>query len=235
VLRLLGALLIGLVALMILQPAMLLLAKSLGWRGDDQSLNLIYGTLGVHGGALVGVLVFLRLHGLTWRTGLGLRIENAGSAFRWGLGAAVVFLPVAWVLGQLSVLMLEAFGIEAPQQSVVKLLQELRSPVMRVYLGVFALFLAPIAEEVLFRGIMYPALKQVGLPRAALWITSLLFAAIHINLMSFVPLLVLALVLVFVYERTDNLLAPILAHSLFNAANLFVLLAFPKAANASPP
>ena len=49
--------------------------------------------------------------------------------------------------------------------------------------------LAPVAEELLFRGILYPAIKQAGFPRLALWGTSLLFAAMHMNLVTFVPLL----------------------------------------------
>ena len=43
------------------------------------------------------------------------------------------------------------------------------------------------------------------------------------NAPTFVPLFVLALALTWLYEKTDNLLAPITAHSLFNAANLVVL------------
>ena len=37
------------------------------------------------------------------------------------------------------------------------------------------------------------------------------------------PLFVLALVLTWLYEKTDSLLAPIAAHALFNAANLVLL------------
>ena len=44
------------------------------------------------------------------------------------------------------------------------------------------------------------------------------------NLVTFVPLLVLALVLTALYERTNNLLAPITAHVLFNALNFVMLL-----------
>jgi membrane protease YdiL (CAAX protease family) len=84
--------------------------------------------------------------------------------------------------------------------------------------------LAPVAEEVLFRGILYPAIKQMGRPRLALWGTSLLFAAVHMNVVTFVPLAVLALVLTVLYERTNNLLAPITAHVLFNALNFGMLL-----------
>ena len=44
------------------------------------------------------------------------------------------------------------------------------------------------------------------------------------NLAILVPLFVLALTLTWLYEETDNLLAPILAHSLFHAANFVALI-----------
>jgi membrane protease YdiL (CAAX protease family) len=44
------------------------------------------------------------------------------------------------------------------------------------------------------------------------------------NVVTFVPLAMLALVLTMLYERTDNLLAPITAHVLFNALNFATLL-----------
>ncbi len=84
----------------------------------------------------------------------------------------------------------------------------------------------------LFRGIIYPAIKQSGFPRAALWGTSLLFALIHLNLANFVPLVVLALMLTWLYERTDNLLASIAAHGTFNAANVIYLFASEHAQHA---
>src|SRR5207248_2674530 len=82
-------------------------------------------------------------------------------------------------------------------------------------------FLAPVAEESLFRGILYPFIKQMGHPRLALWGTSILFGAIHLSLVVFVPLTLFAVVLVFVYEKTDKLIAPILMHVLFNTVNFF--------------
>jgi membrane protease YdiL (CAAX protease family) len=41
--------------------------------------------------------------------------------------------------------------------------------------------------------------------------------------MIFLSLTVLAVILTLLYETTDNLLAPILTHSLFNLANFFWL------------
>jgi membrane protease YdiL (CAAX protease family) len=94
---------------------------------------------------------------------------------------------------------------------------------MRVYLGAFAVVLAPVAEEFIFRGMLYPFVKQLGSPRLA-WVgVSFAFALIHDDAATFVPLFVLALALTWLYEKTDNLLAPITAHALFNATNLIVL------------
>jgi hypothetical protein len=94
----------------------------------------------------------------------------------------------------------------------------------RLALGVTAILLAPVAEEIFFRGVLYPAIKQAGFPRVAWWGTALFFAVVHVNLVTFVPLTVLALALIALYERTDNLLAPITAHAMFNALNFTTLL-----------
>ena len=93
----------------------------------------------------------------------------------------------------------------------------------RVYVGAFAVVIAPVAEEFIFRGVLYPFVKQLGSPRYAFFGINAIFALIHLDAATLVPLFVLALALTWLYERTDNLLAPITAHSLFNAANLIVL------------
>jgi membrane protease YdiL (CAAX protease family) len=233
VLKLLGFLLLGLGGIIILNTGLLTLVKQSGISTDDKSISLVLGTLGIHGGALLGVFVFLRVYRLSQSDGLGIRFEDTGRAIRFGVITALLVLPMAWGLGQLIVFVLKQCGIEAPQQDSIKLLMEMTSPWLRVYFGVFAVFIAPVAEEVLFRGIFYPAIKQAGMPRLALWGTSLLFGAIHANLMSFIPLVLLAVVLVKIYEATDNLLTPIIAHSVFNAANLIVLFVFPEVADPS--
>jgi len=98
---------------------------------------------------------------------------------------------------------------------------------MAAFQGVFGsngpFFVVPAAEEMLFRGLLYPWIKKAGFPKLAFWGSSLLFALIHLNLMTFLPLFVLALILTALYEKTNNLLAPITAHTLFNAVNLVML------------
>jgi membrane protease YdiL (CAAX protease family) len=52
----------------------------------------------------------------------------------------------------------------------------------------------------------------------------------HFNMAAFVPLVLLAVILTFLYESSGSLLTPIATHSMFNAANFFYLL-FPDALN----
>ena len=94
-------------------------------------------------------------------------------------------------------------------------------------MGLIAVLIAPIGEELLFRGIIYPTIKRLGYRQLALWTNVLLFAAIHANLPIILPLIVLALALTWLYEKTGNLLAPIAAHATFNALQFALFFIIP--------
>lgn len=228
--RLAGWLAFGLCGAMLAVSAAQAVAARLGFSGANDAIATVLGAMLVHGGILA-VLVALRPHPQSpvGPVGMfGIRPARAGLAIRAGVVTALLMLPVAWLLGQATVLVVEAAGFSAPPQLAVERLRESESSGLKLFIAAFAVLLAPVAEEVLFRGVLYPAVKAMGRPRLALWGTSLLFGFIHFNLMTFVPLVVLALVLVRLYEQTDNLLAPIAAHATFNAANVVVLFLVPE-------
>lgn len=185
----------------------------------------IISSLSSHGAMIVLAGCLLREHGVGWAWGFGLR-NRLGQAVLLGAVAAGVLFPLTRELDKALVLILErlpGLGVEPEVQQTVKVIQQAVFWPSRLALGVMAIVLAPVGEELLFRGLLYPWIKQAGFPRMALWGTAILFAAIHINLVLFVPLLVLALALTALYEWSDNLLAPIVAHSVFNALNLALL------------
>ena len=140
-------------------------------------------------------------------------------ALKLGLLAGICFLPVGWGLQSLVAWLMQHFNMPVEEQQAVQVLRHTTAPLSAMVLGVIAIFVAPAAEEMMFRGILYPAIRQAGYPRVALWSTSLVFAAMHMNIPSFVPLLLLALLMVFIYEHTNNLLSCIVAHSFFNVTN----------------
>jgi membrane protease YdiL (CAAX protease family) len=184
---------------------------------------VLLGTLGFQGVTWVLIPFFLRHHQVGWREFLGFDKGQWPRALLLAAVITAVILPVAWGLQFVSVKALTRLGWPPGEELAVTLLTNAKFWWLRVYLGLFAVVLAPVAEEFTFRGVLYLFVKQLGWPRLA-WISvSLAFALIHDDAAAFVPLFVLALALTWLYEKTDSLLAPMAAHALFNAANLVLL------------
>ena len=202
---------------------------------DKALVTLVATVLGFQGAAIVWVHFFLRKHEISWGEGFGFAHRNFGQCVIIVLLALPVVLAGVVVLGKASEwVLLELHGhlrwewLKPQSQSAVQLLQE-QWPVSLVALqGFVALVVAPVAEELLFRGVLYQAIKQRSHRQAALWITAILFAMIHFYPVGFLSLIFLAVILVFVYERTKNLFAPILLHSLFNTVNFILIVTQPK-------
>ncbi|HEY1490434.1 MAG TPA: CPBP family intramembrane glutamic endopeptidase, partial [Verrucomicrobiae bacterium] len=195
-----------------------------GFRHDRSFGNILAGTLCFQGASWLLIPFFLRQHGTGWVAAFGFRGPKLKHALLTALGFIIVVLPVVLLLQYASVSMLDKLGFPSEDQTAVKLLTDAKSAWTVVYLGVFAVVLAPVAEEFIFRGMLFPFIKQLGRPKLAWLGVSFLFALIHMNAPTLVPLFVFALGLTWLYNRTDNLLAPITAHALFNATNLAVLL-----------
>jgi membrane protease YdiL (CAAX protease family) len=94
-------------------------------------------------------------------------------------------------------------------------------PMGKVLIVLSAVVLAPLTEELFFRGLLQSLLRNFMSPWAAIVISSVLFALMHLSaIRSVLPLLLLSLVLGFAYERHGRLSTPILIHALFNAVML---------------
>jgi membrane protease YdiL (CAAX protease family) len=187
------------------------------------TLQMVVATLSFQGMTLVLARQFIREHGTSWVDAFGLK-NHWLTALLLGVIVACIFLPIGINLQWLAAkFILPHLRIAPEEQQAVKTLQMATGLLDRLGLGIVTILLVPPAEELLFRGVLYPWGKRVGFPRLALWGTSILFGAVHMNLLSFVPLTLLAVCLALLYEWTDNLLAPITAHSLFNAFNFATL------------
>ncbi|HEV2436297.1 MAG TPA: type II CAAX endopeptidase family protein [Verrucomicrobiae bacterium] len=187
---------------------------------------VLLGTLAFQGATWGLILIFLRLHHVDWRDAFGLHRMALNRAWFPAVPVVIIFLPVAWWLQSTAMDALTHMGWPPEPETAVKVLTTAQAWWLRAYLGVFTVAIAPVAEEFIFRGMLYPAIKQAGWPRLA-WVgVSFLFALIHWDAAAFLPLFLLALVLTWLYEKTDSLLAPITAHAFFNAVNLALLCFF---------
>lgn len=89
-----------------------------------------------------------------------------------------------------------------------------------VYIFISAVILAPLVEEVVFRGyLMNKWVDKYGLNKG-IWFSSLVFMIVHIQSL-FIPQLLLGLFCAIIYAKYKNLLYPIVAHALYN---LFVII-----------
>ena len=155
----------------------------------------------------------------------GLSLRRAGRDIGAGVIAFLGMMPVL-VLGTLLYqTLLRAFHITVSFQDV---LIHLVSPdhhwFSTLYLFFLAVILAPVAEEILFRGVLLRfAVQRIGVFGGCMLI-SLLFAMIHMHLPSMAPIFILAFALSLAYLATGSLLVPVVMHILFNAQSLIIML-----------
>jgi hypothetical protein len=120
---------------------------------------------------------------------------------------------------------LNTFGLPHDLQDVVMNFREVSATGGAPAWIFMLVVVAPISEECIFRGALFRFLVS-RLPLSwATTISSILFALLHQNLYSFVPLAVLGAALSLIYAKTGRLIAPIILHMVFNLISVvFILL-----------
>ena len=170
-----------------------------------------------------GIAIFLVARRLGLIPIFGLREVSPPRALGWSFLLLLAAVPAVLAI---SIGTVKLLGAEAKEQDLVSLFTEVtrRGDFNTVFLiGIAGVIVAPICEEVLFRGSFYPVAKRYLGAGVGAFLTAALFAAFHLNLASLPGLLALALTFIIAYERTGSLLVPISMHALFNGANLLLL------------
>jgi membrane protease YdiL (CAAX protease family) len=145
---------------------------------------------------------------------------DAARALRLGLGWGVVAWLGASVASFVAFTVLDAIGLDPQPQAAEQALA-----IIDPWLAVIAVVvLAPIAEEIFFRGVVFNALLREGSRRWAFIGSSALFAVIHLSLVAVLPIFLLGLALAWVYDRTRSLLAPIAMHLTVNGISVAIAL-----------
>lgn len=151
--------------------------------------------------------------------------EGRTAGRRAWMGLAVFLLVVAPV-GIVMLLVQKLYlkmGWEFDPQPLVMQLYQTDAVWFVVVLSVFAVIVAPLIEEIFFRGILYPTLRQRWGILPAVLGSSLIFSLLHFHPPTFLPLFVLAVILSLALEFTGSLPACVLAHSLFNSLSIIAI------------
>lgn len=89
-------------------------------------------------------------------------------------------------------------------------------------IGVFA----GVGEELFFRGLIQPKMQgYLQSPHWGIWVTAIIFSAIHVQFYGFLPRLFLGALFGYLYHYTGSLFYPILGHFLNNALTLLLVYA----------
>jgi membrane protease YdiL (CAAX protease family) len=143
-----------------------------------------------------------------------------------GTGAILLFFAYP-LIGFSESINQRFFGGGSSKQSIVEFFNGSRTIQERVLIIVFAVAIAPLVEEFVFRFFIYGVLKRYVGCFLGVILSSLLFAAAHAHFPSFVPLFVLGSCFAIAYEWSDSILVSMTMHSLFNSLTLTAL-AFPE-------
>ena len=123
-------------------------------------------------------------------------------------------------------LFLHYAGLGVEEQDVVSLMRKKFKEGDPGYIAaavLLAVVLAPVVEEMVFRGLLFGWLRERCGAAAGAVLSSIAFALVHASLTAVVALFLVALLLCAIHVRTRSLYPCMLYHSLLNAQTLLLI------------
>lgn len=205
----------GILALSALRPWI----QQAGSMGQAMATMLVYGAQ-----ALPGLAV---LHWLRRSEG-----QSGWQWLQWGLGWRSLPMALGTLLLTLPLVLLASWGVSrlfphvGGSNPLLELVLNSRDWTALIFFALTACVLAPLYEELVFRATVLPTMARSYGAGVGVLLSSLLFAAAHLSLVEFLPLLILGLGLGWLRLRGGRLSACVLMHATWNGytlANLALL------------
>lgn len=176
----------------------------------------------------IGVITAVPIMGHRFTlSSLGINKDGLGKRFLWGFCGSLAMIPILLV----AVAIVAALSRILPGNAhpVGQEALDATGP-QAIALLLFAAVVAPIWEEIMFRGLLFPALSIIT--KNPIWgalISSFAFAAIHPQGPAGIPLLMsLALAMCFISYQTKSLIPNIVMHALNNGGALLAVMLLGK-------
>lgn len=189
----------------------------LGWLNTPKNLNEMAGLLNFlivgFGDVAIYFLIIVIFMYLIRRPFSDLGFVKPAKRFI-GLGFIVGILLFVGI-GYLGNYLTHIVGTPPPQSFAVAV-SGLNYPWEFALLLLLGGVVAPIKEEMLFRGLIYPPLRQTHGRIKGMLLTGLFFAALHFDLVRFIPLFLGGVVLAWLYERSESIWPAVIAHGTWN-------------------
>ena len=138
--------------------------------------------------------------------------------FDWNiLGLGCGLLIASYIIILFHNLILMALGIDTQGEAIFRFFDSLESPVWFFIVGVV---LAPIVEEIFFRGFVFQGFRQRYGWLNSMLLSSAIFAAAHLDPVAFIPTFILGCLLAYMYHRSNSIWPGAILHFLVNAFGL---------------
>jgi uncharacterized protein len=207
-----------------------LLVMGVGGGEPIEGLPQIVATVAADLAFLGAMLLWLTWRTRDWRSRVGITFGAKGlrdAAVGFGLGAllylvigVVVAVPLLWLFRRVS-----GADVTPPEQIPGGL--SINAKILTAFL---ALVLAPITEELFYRGIFYRSLRDRHGVVVGAVVSGLLFGASHFVDAPWRDVVFLQTLMVFtgvglalIYERRANLVADVAAHVAFNVIGIVII------------
>jgi len=175
---------------------------------------------------VIGISMFLIVNRHTAAEQFGFSRLPFGKLLKWSLFICGAFVFIELPLAKLVEIVMNTAHLPNPEEESVQIFRKItHQPAQVILFLIEAAFVAPLIEELFFRGFLFTFLKNYTSTWAALILSSGVFAFAHFSLGSAIQLWVLGFILGLAYENSGSLLLSMGIHACWNLlAALSILL-----------
>ena len=157
---------------------------------------------------------------------LGVKLKGAKLAPALGLRRAAlwpcigVVVAGVWIgigVNLLFAITISALKLHLPDTNARMLTEGGKSPFGLIAVFLLVAVIAPVAEEILFRSVVFSGLRDSWGEGWAIAVSSVLFGVMHLEPLVMIPTAILGVLLAKTFSVTRSLWAPIALHSAYNA------------------
>ena len=115
-----------------------------------------------------------------------------------------------------------ALDMEQEAEGILAVILTMNTP-GELILNILLVAVTPaIGEELVFRGLLQPQMEKSSNGHVAVWFTAILFSLMHMQLVGFLPRMILGVGLGYLMLWTRNLWVPIVAHFVINGSQVLL-------------
>ncbi|NLB53137.1 MAG: CPBP family intramembrane metalloprotease [Syntrophomonadaceae bacterium] len=143
---------------------------------------------------------------------LGFKVPAKKELLYYGVGGGILLLMIVFLLS----IPIAYLNPNLEPQPYEEILRELTQKTSVVWLVIIGVVLAPLSEEMFYRGIIYPVFRRHLGPTWGIVISGIIFGLAHFDLWRAIPLAIGGMGLCYIYEKTRSILVTTVAHGVWN-------------------